>query len=620
VSEPPRRRPRIPRPPTHPRARADHAAIDRLADELLPALIAKLGASGLGELEVREGDWRSASAGRSRQPRAAGPRAGAQRAGPGHGRQPVPGGGRRRPGRTHRSPPEIPRPTARARGRDPGARSRRLPAVGIYRPRRTSRRRSRPRRGPARVVDMLGVPQEVVAPSTGSSGRHASSRPGEAVEYGQELVVDRVPKAADAPERGGLMFRKILIANRGEIALRILRACRTLGIEAVVAYSEADRESLPVQLADEAICIGPADARGRISRPRPCISAAPRHRLRRDPSRLRLPVRGRRLRRASCGPRPDLHRAAGRGARALRQQGGHAPAAGRARPADDPGLRACCATTPRARAEAERIGYPVLIKPSAGGGGKGMRMVRSPRELEPALKVCRSEARAAFGDDSLYLEKWLEDNRHVEVQVVVDRYGNGVHLGERDCSVQRRHQKIIEEAPTPGPRPGGPRGARERPPSAAVVAAGYENVGTLEFLVDRDGQLLLHRDQLPDPGRAPGHGDADRHRPRGHPDPDRRRRAARLHPGGRRACAATRSSSASTPRTRSTTSGPGRHGRALHAPGRPGRPDGQPPVQRLRGPAVLRFAPRQAHRLGPDRARRSPAAGRRSTSSWSRAS
>ena len=102
-----------------------------------------------------------------------------------------------------------------------------------------------------------------------------------------------------------------------------------------------------------------------------------------------------------------------------------------------------------ALAEAERIGYPVLIKPSAGGGGRGMRMVRTPRELQQALTVCRSEARAAFGDDSLYLERWLEENRHVEVQVIVDRYGNGVHVGERDCSVQRRHQKIVEEAPTP---------------------------------------------------------------------------------------------------------------------------------------------------------------------------
>jgi acetyl-CoA carboxylase biotin carboxylase subunit len=140
--------------------------------------------------------------------------------------------------------------------------------------------------------------------------------------------------------------------------------------------------------------------------------------------------------------------------------------------------------------EAERIGYPVLIKPSAGGGGKGMRMVRTPRELEAALKICRSEARAAFGDDSLYLEKWLEDNRHVEVQVAVDRFGHGVHLGERDCSVQRRHQKFLEEAPTPALDDAARNELAERA-IRAVVAAGYENVGTLEFLVDPAGNAYF---------------------------------------------------------------------------------------------------------------------------------
>jgi acetyl-CoA carboxylase biotin carboxylase subunit len=139
-----------------------------------------------------------------------------------------------------------------------------------------------------------------------------------------------------------------------------------------------------------------------------------------------------------------------------------------------------------ALAEAERIGYPVLIKPSAGGGGKGMRMVRTPRELEAALKVCRSEAKAAFGDDSLYLEKWLDENRHVEVQVAVDRAGAAIHLFDRDCSVQRRHQKIIEEGPSPA-LTSAVRGDLCQRAVAAVSAAGYENVGTLEFLVDRDG-------------------------------------------------------------------------------------------------------------------------------------
>ncbi|MGZ6341155.1 MAG: acetyl-CoA carboxylase biotin carboxylase subunit, partial [Candidatus Limnocylindrales bacterium] len=140
--------------------------------------------------------------------------------------------------------------------------------------------------------------------------------------------------------------------------------------------------------------------------------------------------------------------------------------------------------------EAERIGYPVLIKPSAGGGGKGMRMVRSPRELDASLKVCRSEAKAAFGDDSLYLEKWIEDSRHVEVQVAVDRFGHGIHLGERDCSVQRRHQKILEEAPTPALSDAAREDLCERA-IQAIVAAGYENIGTLEFLVDERGDFYF---------------------------------------------------------------------------------------------------------------------------------
>jgi acetyl-CoA carboxylase biotin carboxylase subunit len=138
----------------------------------------------------------------------------------------------------------------------------------------------------------------------------------------------------------------------------------------------------------------------------------------------------------------------------------------------------------------QELPYPVLVKAAAGGGGKGMRMVRTPRELEAALNVCRSEARAAFGDDSLYLERWLDENRHVEVQIAVDRFGHGVHLGERDCSVQRRHQKILEEAPTPALSEAARADLCNRA-IRAVVAAGYENIGTLEFLVDRDGNYYF---------------------------------------------------------------------------------------------------------------------------------
>jgi acetyl-CoA carboxylase biotin carboxylase subunit len=286
------------------------------------------------------------------------------------------------------------------------------------------------------------------------------------------------------------MFRKVLIANRGEIALRVLRACRTLGVEAVVAYSEADRESLPVGLADEAICIGPADARRSYLSAPAVISAAmvtgcdaihPGYGFLSEDEGFAEVVAAHGM--TFIGPPANvLERFASKaGTRQL--LGAHGlPTI----PGSDGMLR----DDMHALAEAERIGYPVLVKPSAGGGGKGMRMVRTPRELESVLKVCRSEAKAAFGDDSLYLEKWLDENRHVEVQVAVDRYGHGVHMGERDCSVQRRHQKILEEAPTPALSAEARTELSERA-VRAVVAAGYENLGTLEFLVDRTGNYYF---------------------------------------------------------------------------------------------------------------------------------
>ena len=281
------------------------------------------------------------------------------------------------------------------------------------------------------------------------------------------------------------MFRKILIANRGEIALRVLRACRTLGIEAVVVYSEADRESLPVQLADEAICIGPADARRSYLSAPAVISAAlvtdcdaihPGYGFLSEDEGFADVVAAHGL--TFIGPPAEVLERFGSKEATRRLLGSHGlPTI----PGSDGMLR----DDLHALSEADRIGYPVLIKPSAGGGGKGMRMVRTPRELESALRVCRSEAKAAFGDDSLYLEKWLDENRHVEVQVAIDRYGHGVHMFERDCSVQRRHQKIIEEAPTPALSQEAREDLAERA-VRAVVAAGYENIGTLEFLVDRD--------------------------------------------------------------------------------------------------------------------------------------
>jgi acetyl-CoA carboxylase biotin carboxylase subunit len=285
------------------------------------------------------------------------------------------------------------------------------------------------------------------------------------------------------------MFSKVLIANRGEIALRVVRACRTLGISPVVAYSEADRESRAVELADEAICVGPAESRRSYLSAPALLSAAlvtgceaihPGYGFLSEDETFAEMTRAHGL--VFIGPSPEvLERFASKaGTRTLLARHGLPTIPGSNMLRDDA----------HALAEAERIGYPVLLKPSAGGGGKGMRMVRSPRELQQAITVCRSEALSAFGDDALYLEKWLEENRHIEVQVIVDRYGNGVHVGERDCSVQRRHQKIVEEAPSPA-LDQQKREALTDAAVRAVVAAGYENLGTLEFLLDREGNYYF---------------------------------------------------------------------------------------------------------------------------------
>ena len=286
------------------------------------------------------------------------------------------------------------------------------------------------------------------------------------------------------------MFSRILIANRGEIALRVLRACRALGVSPVVAYSEADRDTRAVQLADEAICIGPAESRRSYLSAASILSAAlvtgceaihPGYGFLSEDDTFAEMTRAHGL--TFIGPPAEvLERFASKaGTRELLAKHGLPTI---------PGSHGMLRDDEHALAEAERIGYPVLLKPSAGGSGRGMRMVRTPRELQQAITICRSEARAAFGDDSLYLEKWLEDNRHVEVQVIVDRYGNGVHVGERDCSVQRRHQKIVEEAPSPALDPA-TRLALAEQAVRAVVAAGYENLGTLEFLVDETGAFYF---------------------------------------------------------------------------------------------------------------------------------
>ena len=286
------------------------------------------------------------------------------------------------------------------------------------------------------------------------------------------------------------MVSKILIANRGEIAVRILRACRDLGIPAVVAYSEADRDSLAVQLADEAICIGPGEARRSYLNQPAVISAAmitgcdavhPGYGFLSEDASFAEACGAHEL--TFIGPRPEvLERFASKFAVRRMLAANGLPTV--------PGSRGIVSDITDALEQAGEAGYPVLLKPSAGGGGRGMRLVRSPREMETSLPLARSEAQAAFGDDSIYFEKWIEESRHVEVQVLVDQHGNGIHLGERDCSVQRRHQKIIEEGPSPA-MDDASRARLHELAIRSVVTAGYESAGTLEFLLDGDGNFYF---------------------------------------------------------------------------------------------------------------------------------
>ena len=286
------------------------------------------------------------------------------------------------------------------------------------------------------------------------------------------------------------MINKILIANRGEIAVRILRACRDLGIPAVVAFSEADRDTLAVKQADESICIGPAEARKSYLNQPAVISAAmitgcdavhPGYGFLSEDAAFAEACGAHDL--TFIGPRAEvLERFASKYAVRRMLAANGLPTV--------PGSTGIVTDLRDALDQASNAGYPVLLKPSAGGGGRGMRLVRSSREMESFLPVARSEAQAAFGDDSVYFERWIEEARHVEVQVLVDQHGNGIHLGERDCSVQRRHQKLIEE----GPSPAMDEPSRERLRDLAVrsiVAAGYESAGTLEFLLDADGKFYF---------------------------------------------------------------------------------------------------------------------------------
>ena len=283
------------------------------------------------------------------------------------------------------------------------------------------------------------------------------------------------------------MIKRVLIANRGEIALRILRACRQLGIEAVVAYSEADADSRAVLVADEAVCIGPADAKGSYLSAPAIISAA----LATGCDAIH-PGYGFLSENAAFAEAVAAHKLTFIGPSAPILEKFHSKAATRALLAKHglptiPGSDGVVADEAAALDAAKKIGYPVILKASAGGGGRGMRVAQDAAELSKNFSICAQEAQAAFGDGSIYLEKYLSATHHVEVQIAVDSEGTALHFGERDCSLQRRHQKLVEESPSTALTPRVREEFLTRA-AKAIGAAGYRNVGTLEFLVGPDGK------------------------------------------------------------------------------------------------------------------------------------
>lgn len=287
-------------------------------------------------------------------------------------------------------------------------------------------------------------------------------------------------------------FRKILIANRGEIAVRVIRACREMGIRAIAVYSDVDRAALHVRMADEAVAIGPAPASESYLSVERILGAAAASK-----AEAIHPGYG------FLSENPALARACektgivfiGPSAESMELMGSKTAARQTVAAAGVPvvpGALAAVGDLEKAQAEAREFGYPVIVKAAAGGGGKGMRVVEQESALPAALREAASEAERAFGDGSLYIERYLLRPRHIEIQVLGDRHGNLIHLGERECSLQRRHQKVVEECPSPlmSARPELRRLMGETAVRAAR-AAGYYNAGTVEFLVDQDGRFYF---------------------------------------------------------------------------------------------------------------------------------
>jgi len=286
------------------------------------------------------------------------------------------------------------------------------------------------------------------------------------------------------------MFKKILIANRGEIALRIIQTCKEMGIHTVAIYSSADRDCLHVRFADEAVCIGPAPSIDSYLNIPNVISAAeitnsdaihPGYGFLAENAKFSKICAEHKIK--FIGPSPKMIETMGDKATAkktMRKAG--VPVV--------PGSEGVLKNLEEAEKDAQKIKYPVMLKATAGGGGKGMRIVWKEEELEKAWDSTRQEAKAAFNNDGMYLEKYIEEPRHIEIQIVGDQYGRVCHLSERDCSIQRRHQKLVEETPSPFMTPK----LRDRMGKAAIKAAKsvkYEGVGTVEFLVDKKGNFYF---------------------------------------------------------------------------------------------------------------------------------
>ncbi len=383
------------------------------------------------------------------------------------------------------------------------------------------------------------------------------------------------------------MFHKILIANRGEIALRIIRTCRELGIRSVLAHSKADAHSLPMKVADETICVGPDAARLSYLNIPAIISAAavtdseaihPGYGFLAENPAFAEVCRACSI--TFIGPSPEAIRLMGDKAQArqIAMQAG-VPVV--------PGSEVALKDSAEALEVAERIGYPLIFKAAAGGGGRGMRIVKERAEVVQAFDACQSEAGAAFDSSEVYCEKFIENARHVEVQVLGDRNGLRVHLGERDCSVQRRHQKLVEESPAPL-LPAETRDGLRRAALTVAAAVNYVNAGTVEFIVDAHGHFYFiemnARIQVEHPVTEMITGiDLVREQIR----------IAGGEPLGYRQNAVLRPERG--PRDR------------LGAPRRLQRARGQPSDGALRGAALLRFAAGQDHR-----ARRGPRRGDRS--------